>query len=72
MKGTSSFLSVHRKQPVDERREARRGEYLPEHCPEAVCGTVAGDDTIIVVIREGYSREDVITQLSRCVPCNRM
>ncbi len=39
---------------------------------EAVCGTVAGDDTIIVVIREGYSKEDVITQLSRCVPCNRM
>ena len=37
----------------------------------AICGTVAGDDTIIVVIREGFSREDVLTQLSRCVPCNR-
>ena len=38
---------------------------------EAVCGTVAGDDTIIIVIREGFTRDEVITQLSRCVPCNR-
>ena len=34
----------------------------------SVCGTIAGDDTIIVVIREGHDREELITELSSCLP----
>lgn len=34
--------------------------------PEIV-GTIAGDDTILLIPREGYSREQVITALSQFV-----
>ena len=33
-----------------------------------ILGTIAGDDTIFVVIKEGVSPEDVITSLSKVVP----
>ena len=35
---------------------------------KSVLGTVAGHDTIILVVREGYSKQDVLTVLERIVP----
>lgn len=35
---------------------------------ESVLGTVAGDDTILLVIKEGYTRDDVLLQLERIIP----
>ena len=35
---------------------------------ESVLGTVAGDDTIILVMREGYTKHDVLIQLERIIP----
>ena len=35
---------------------------------ESVLGTVAGDDTILLVIKEGYTKDDVSLQLERIVP----
>lgn len=32
--------------------------------PSSVMGTVAGDDTVIIIIREGYSRAQVIDELA--------
>ena len=34
----------------------------------SVCGTIAGDDTILVIIREGYDREKLYVELSSCLP----
>lgn len=34
----------------------------------SVLGTVAGDDTIILVIKEGYTKHDVLLQLERIIP----
>ena len=34
----------------------------------SVCGTVAGDDTIMVIVREGYDRERVSAELASCLP----
>ena len=34
----------------------------------SVLGTVAGDDTVLLVIREGYNHEEVSRQLSTIVP----
>ena len=35
---------------------------------ESVLGTVAGDDTILLVIKENYTRNDVLLQLERIIP----
>ena len=35
---------------------------------ESLLGTVAGDDTIILVMREGYTKHDVLIQLERIIP----
>ena len=35
---------------------------------ESVLGTVAGDDTIILVVKEGYTEKDVLLQLERIIP----
>ena len=35
---------------------------------ETIIGTLAGDDTVILVIREGFSREQVISSLSAVIP----
>lgn len=32
--------------------------------PEEILGTIAGDDTILIIPREGYTREEVATALS--------
>ena len=35
---------------------------------ESVLGTVAGDDTILLVIKENYTKNDVLLQLERIIP----
>lgn len=40
---------------------------LPE-----IMGTIAGDDTIILVIREGFSRSSVVASLKNVIPGVRM
>lgn len=35
---------------------------------ESVLGTVAGDDTILVVVKEGYTQHDVLSQLVCVLP----
>jgi transcriptional regulator of arginine metabolism len=34
----------------------------------SVCGTVAGDDTIIIITRENFDQSFIITELSSCIP----
>lgn len=41
---------------------------IDEHKLESVAGTLAGDDSIIVVMREGYSRQQVIDDLANILP----
>ena len=38
---------------------------IDEHAPEEILGTIAGDDTILVIPREGYSRRQVREALGR-------
>ena len=35
---------------------------------DEILGTIAGDDTIFIVIKQGVSKDEVITALSRVVP----
>ena len=35
---------------------------------ESVLGTVAGDDTLLLVVKEGYTKNDVQLQLERIIP----
>lgn len=35
---------------------------------ESVLGTVAGHDTLLLVIKEGYTKRDVLQQLERIIP----
>lgn len=37
---------------------------IDKHNPREIAGTIAGDDTILIIPREGYSREQVATALS--------
>lgn len=41
---------------------------IDEHKLESIAGTLAGDDSIIVVMREGYSRQQVIDDLANILP----
>lgn len=41
---------------------------IDEHNFESIAGTLAGDDSIIVVVREGYERQQVIDELSQVLP----
>ncbi|MDR0394820.1 MAG: arginine repressor [Tannerella sp.] len=38
---------------------------IDEHAPDEILGTIAGDDTILVIPREGYAREQVQGALMR-------
>ena len=38
---------------------------IDEHVPEEILGTIAGDDTILVIPREGYTRTQVKDALAR-------
>jgi transcriptional regulator of arginine metabolism len=37
---------------------------IDKHNPREIAGTIAGDDTILIIPREGYSREQVALALS--------
>ncbi|MDR0844469.1 MAG: arginine repressor [Tannerella sp.] len=41
---------------------------IDAHAPQEILGTIAGDDTILVIPREGYSREQVANALTRFFP----
>lgn len=41
---------------------------IDEHELTSVLATIAGDDTILVVIKEGYSHSEVQAQLSHIIP----
>jgi transcriptional regulator of arginine metabolism len=38
---------------------------MDEHAPDEILGTIAGDDTILVIPREGYTRVQVRNALAR-------
>ena len=44
------------------------GAIIDASHPETVMGTIAGDDTVLVVLRETYSRIEVIASLSAVLP----
>lgn len=41
---------------------------IDTHAPQALLGTIAGDDTILMVVREGVSKANVINELSKLIP----
>lgn len=41
---------------------------IDNHQINEIIGTIAGDDTIFIVIKQGVSQEDIITALSEVVP----
>ena len=44
---------------------------IDERVPKIIIGTVAGEDTVIGVIKEGYSHEEVYNALSEFIPTIR-
>lgn len=40
---------------------------IDQAAPDEIAGTIAGDDTILVIPREGYSRESVAKALARFI-----
>lgn len=38
---------------------------IDNHAPQEILGTIAGDDTILIIPREGISRQRVVAALSR-------
>ena len=40
---------------------------IDTNAPQEILGTIAGDDTILIIPREGFSRESVLDALSRFV-----
>lgn len=40
---------------------------IDTHSPKEIVGTIAGDDTILIIPREGYSRESVAKALERFI-----
>ncbi len=41
---------------------------IDNHTPKEVLGTIAGDDTILLVLREGVSREEITDVLKAFIP----
>lgn len=44
---------------------------IDSHSPDEIIGTIAGDDTIMLVLREGCLPEDVVEVLSGFIPAIR-
>lgn len=44
------------------------GAIIDASHPETVMGTIAGDDTVLVVLRESFSRVEVVASLSAVLP----
>jgi transcriptional regulator of arginine metabolism len=40
---------------------------IDENASEAILGTIAGDDTILIVPREGFSREEITEILTSVI-----
>lgn len=40
---------------------------IDTHAPEEILGTIAGDDTILIIPREGYTREQVAKALEKFI-----
>lgn len=40
---------------------------IDRHAPDEILGTIAGDDTILVIPREGYDREQITNALTRFI-----
>ncbi len=40
---------------------------IDAHAPQEILGTIAGDDTILIIPREGYSRESIAAALARFI-----
>ncbi len=40
---------------------------IDRHAPKEIVGTIAGDDTILIIPREGYNREQVAEALARFI-----
>lgn len=40
---------------------------IDNHAPDEILGTIAGDDTILIIPREGYTREQVALALARFI-----
>lgn len=40
---------------------------IDSQSPKEILGTIAGDDTILIIPREGYSRDSVVKALSRFI-----
>lgn len=44
------------------------GSVIDSHGPYEILGTIAGDDTILIIARQGVSNEEVVTALSLFIP----
>lgn len=40
---------------------------IDSHAPHTILGTIAGDDTILVIPREGFSRKEIVDALSHFI-----
>ncbi|MCD7937611.1 MAG: arginine repressor [Tannerellaceae bacterium] len=40
---------------------------IDTHAPQEIVGTIAGDDTILIIPREGYTREEVANALEKYI-----
>ncbi|MDD2436443.1 MAG: ArgR family transcriptional regulator [Massilibacteroides sp.] len=40
---------------------------IDRHAPAEILGTIAGDDTILIIPREGYNREQITNALARFI-----
>ena len=41
---------------------------IDSHHPDTVLGTIAGDDTILIILREGADRDLFLNQLAEIIP----
>lgn len=42
--------------------------YLDQHPTDSILGTLAGDDTVILGLRQGYTPKQVLAALEQCMP----
>ena len=40
---------------------------IDTHAPKEILGTIAGDDTILVIPREGFSRQNIVDALAHFI-----
>ena len=47
--------------------------YLDQHPTDSILGTLAGDDTVLLGLRQGYTPKQVLAALEQCMPgiCSR-